>query len=155
MRQGWHWAVVGVWFAVTLPCAAETLHPDSVIVAVTVFPDRAGITREASLELKPGSHAIEIGPLPSQVDPDSVSAKGLGDSEVILYGVRLVTKQLESAQDPNVKTLEEEIKKLTRRQTALTDTKQILEHDLEREGKPADIESFAAQGVERIAGEGG
>lgn len=129
MPQGLRGLVVGVWLAASLPCAAETIHPDSAIVAVTVFPDRAGVTREASLDLNPGSQAIEIGPLPSQVDPDSVSAKGLGGAEVTLYGVRLVTKQLESAQDPDVKTLEEEIKKLSRRQAALNDTKQILEQE--------------------------
>ncbi len=123
-------ALMAVGFSVTLlPGAAGAAHSDSAIVAVTVFPDRAGITREVSLELKSGSQTVEIGPLPSQVDPGSVSAKGLGESDVTLYGVRLVTKQLEAAQDPKVKTLEEEIKTLTRRQAALNDTKQILEQE--------------------------
>lgn len=111
------------------PCAAETLHPDSKIVAVTVFPDRAGVMREARLELPPGSSLVEIGPLPSQVEPDSVSAKGVGEGGVTLYGARLITRQLATAQDSRVKALEEEIRKAMRRDQELRDTQKIVEQE--------------------------
>ncbi|HLD77976.1 MAG TPA: DUF4140 domain-containing protein, partial [archaeon] len=96
------------------------------MTAVTVFPDRAGITRSASVQLPKGEHAVRIAPLPSAVEPDSVTARGSGAAEVTLYGVRLVTKQLEAAQDPNVKALEEEIRDVTRKQQRLRKLKEVL-----------------------------
>ena len=93
---------------------------------MTVFPDRAGITRSASVHLPKGEHAVRIAPLPSAVEPDSVTARGSGGAEVTLYGVRLVTKQLEAAQDPNVKALEEEIRDVTRKQQQLRKLKEVL-----------------------------
>ena len=83
--------------------AAQPQRVESKITAVTVFPDRAGITRVVSLNLSQGAQTIEVSPLPSHVEPASVTAKGRGKAEVTLYGVRLVTKQLETAQDPKVK----------------------------------------------------
>ncbi len=122
------WAAVIGW-CLASPCAAETIEAPSHIQAVTVFADRALVTREAALKLSKGSHSIEVAPLPSYVEADSISAKGVGEARVTLYGVRLVTKQLETAQDPKVKTLEEEIRKLTRRQQRLQTTKQVLEQE--------------------------
>jgi uncharacterized protein (TIGR02231 family) len=98
---------------------------------VTVFPDRAGITRRAALDLPEGAHAVEIGPLPSGVEPDSVSAKGAGKAEVVLYGARLVTRQLETAQDPAVKALEEQIRAATGQQQRLRNTQAVLEQERE------------------------
>ena len=116
----------GVWVQ---PCRAETITSDSKITAVTVFPDRAGITRRATLDLAKGAAAVEVGPLPSHVEPDSVSAKGASKAEVVLYGVRLITRQLETAQDPKVKALEDEIRELEGKQQRLRNTKTVLEHE--------------------------
>lgn len=121
--------VVMVWLCVAQTATAETIEAESKIVAVTVFPDRAGVTRAASLKLSKGPRVVEFAPLPAQVDPQSITAKGNGQAQVTLYGVRLVTKQLETAQDPKVKSLEEEIRKVGHRQQQLHNTKQILEQE--------------------------
>ena len=123
------WLTWLVWLAASTPCAAEMLEAESRITAVTVFPDRAGVTRTATLDLEPGAHTVEIGPLPSQLEPQSVTVKGAGRAEVTLYGVRLATRQLETAQDPKVQTLEEQIRQAERRQRQL----QILKRTLEQE----------------------
>ncbi len=120
------WSVLGL--AVSAD-AAESRRVESRIGAVTVFPDRAGITRTTSLNLSAGSQTIEFAPLPSHVEPASVTAKGSGKAEVTLYGVRLVTKQLETAQDPKVKSIEEAIRNVGRRQQQLRDVKQVLEKE--------------------------
>lgn len=124
---------VGVMIAAVVcaapPCAAETIHAESRVSAVAVFADRAGVTRTASLKLSKGAHTVELAPLPAHVDPNSVSAKGSGKAQVTLYGVRLVTRQLETAQDPQVKDLEEEIRKLVQRQQQQRNIKQVLEQE--------------------------
>lgn len=114
---------------VASPCAADTIEAESRIVAVTVFPDRASVVRHADVRLSKGAHTVELAPLPAQVEPESVTAKGVGGTPVTLYGVRLVTKQLEDAQDPNAKILEEAIRNVTRRQQQLRNTKQVLEQE--------------------------
>ena len=115
--------------AATPTAAAETTQAASRIVSVTVFPDRAAVTRQASLTLSKGPSTVEIGPLPSEVEQDSVSAKGVGGAEVTLYGVRLVTRQLETAQDPKAKTLEASIRELTRNQQRVQRVTQVLEQE--------------------------
>jgi len=111
------------------PCAAETIQAESQVSAVTVFADRAAITRTAFLKLPKGTHAVELAPLPARIDPNSVSARGSGKAQVTLYGVRLVTRQLEAAQHPKVKELEEAVRALTRRQQQQHNTKQVLEQE--------------------------
>lgn len=119
-------------FLVAAPvCHAGTIDAESRISAVTVFPDRAGVTRTAALELAPGVHTVKIGPLPSQVEAQSVTVKGSGKAQVTLYGVRIETRQLETAQDPKVVTLEEEIRTTERREQSLHALKRILQQERE------------------------
>ena len=108
------------------PCAADVIEADSRVAAVTVFPDRAGVTRSAALHLPKGEHVIKIAPLPGAVEPDSVTARGLGQAEVTIYGVRLAVTQLETGQDPKVKALEEGIRNAMRRQQQLRKLKEVL-----------------------------
>ncbi len=109
--------------------AQEPIEAPSTITAVTVFPDRAGVTRTARVQLPNGSHAVTVGPLPSGVEPDSVSVRGAGEAAVTLYGARVVTRQLEAAQDPRVNALEDEIRELTRRSQTLQNTTWVLEQE--------------------------
>ena len=125
------WVILAVALCAAAPVNAETIDADSHIVSVTVFSDRAGVTRAADLKLSKGSHEIRIAPLPSQIEPDSVSAKGAGQAQVTLEGVRVVTTQLETAQDPRVKALEDDIKAATRQQQQWHNTKQVLEQERE------------------------
>jgi uncharacterized protein (TIGR02231 family) len=74
---------------------------------------------------------VEFAPLPSHLEPDSVSAKGSGQAEATLYGVRVIARQLETAQDPKVQILEEKIRKVGREQSVLHNLKQVLAHERE------------------------
>jgi len=56
-------------------------------VAVTVFPDRARVTRQGHVTLEKGLQKIEIGPLPLALQPDSVRAAGQGTARAKLLGV--------------------------------------------------------------------
>ena len=117
MRQtGWTALLLTV--LVARPCAAEVIEASSKIVGVTVFQDRAMVTRRADVTLSSGESTVKFWPLPGQLEPSSLMARGAGAAAVTLYGARLVTTQLEAAQDPKVKTLEEAIRANQRRQRA-------------------------------------
>ena len=61
---------------------AETIDTSSTIVAVTVFPDRALVTRRAELKLAKGVHAVRVSSLPGTIEDESISAKGSGEAKV-------------------------------------------------------------------------
>ena len=48
------------------------------IFAVTVFPDRARITRRGTVTLTEGEHRVRSGPLPMGLLHDSVRVAGIG-----------------------------------------------------------------------------
>ncbi|MBI4674393.1 MAG: mucoidy inhibitor MuiA family protein [Chloroflexi bacterium] len=58
------------------------------ITAVTVFPDRARVTRAGQLALEPGPQTIVIENLPRALDASSVRAAGAGNAR--LNGVQIV-----------------------------------------------------------------
>ncbi len=59
---------------------------DAPIVAVTVFTDRARVTRRGAIHLPPGEHALALTGLPVGLDEDSVRAAGRG-AQVRILGV--------------------------------------------------------------------
>jgi uncharacterized protein (TIGR02231 family) len=59
----------------------------SSIFAVTVFPDRARLTRTGRLTLPPGLHRVEVGDLPLSLLTESVRAGGRGTAKAKRLGV--------------------------------------------------------------------
>ena len=55
--------------------------------AVTLFPDRARVTRRGHTALEVGLRRLEIGDLPLALLPDSVRASGRGTAHAKLLGV--------------------------------------------------------------------
>lgn len=64
--------------------------------AVTVFPDRARLTRTGRVHLESGSHRLEIHDLPLALIPDSIRASGKGSAPATLLGL---TSRLENYLD--------------------------------------------------------
>ena len=60
---------------------------DTTPASVTVFPDRARVTRAGHLKLEPGIQKLEIGDLPLALIPESVRASGKGTAHAKLLGV--------------------------------------------------------------------
>lgn len=107
------------------PSFAESLKADSKILEVTVFPDRALVTRQAQLDLPAGSHEIKLEGLSGLIFEDSVSAKGEGNAKVKLFGARLITSQLTDAQPPRLQELEKQIRELRAQQQSIDSRKKI------------------------------
>ncbi|RKX26092.1 MAG: hypothetical protein DRP46_11220, partial [Candidatus Zixiibacteriota bacterium] len=85
--------------AVSLSTASNGLQTDAPIKYVTVFPDRAQITRTAVLDLPAGKHTLLIENLPMYVDATSfnISAEGVDDITLLGLNHRVVSH----LEDPN------------------------------------------------------
>ena len=63
------------------------LKLDAPIVAVTVFVNRARVTRRGTITLEAGEHVLVLDTLPETLEPDSVWTSGLG---ITLLGVDVI-----------------------------------------------------------------
>lgn len=67
--------------------ATTTTPIDTHVTAVTVFPDRARVTRTGRVALAAGTQSVEIKQLPMVLLPDSLRAAGKGTARAKLLGV--------------------------------------------------------------------
>jgi uncharacterized protein (TIGR02231 family) len=103
------------------------------IVAVTVYPDRARVTRRGALRLPPGDHRVIVEPLPLGLHPDSVRVAGRGAGSVL--GVDVVHRRHPRTVDAEVAELEEERRARQAELAQLTDEDAVqgqLAHFLEQ-----------------------
>ncbi len=82
------------------------------ICAVTVYPDRARITRRGETTVEPGLHRLEIPELPLTLDPASVRAAARGTARARLLGVDIQRAFYVETPDEVVRRLEHEIEAL-------------------------------------------
>ena len=85
----------------------------SVLDTVTVFPDRARVTRRGRVTLEPGTHKLEISGLPLSLLPDSVRASGKGTAKARLLGVGVQITHTVDTPAEAARELEEKILALT------------------------------------------
>ncbi len=103
---------------VSLAVSAISLHgADEQIVAsdisaVTVYTDRAEVTRTAELDLAAGTHALVFADLPNNIDRNSLQVDGVGGFS--LQDVRFETRQLTDLPEGRLKELQAEREKLER-----------------------------------------
>ncbi|HEX4824400.1 MAG TPA: mucoidy inhibitor MuiA family protein [Candidatus Polarisedimenticolaceae bacterium] len=106
--------VVALLAALVLPLAASaaTLSAKNArIVEVTVYPDRAEVVREATLELPSGASTVEFNDIPLNAENDSlrVNAKGVP----ALLGAVTIRRHAETPTDtPELQALRDEVKRL-------------------------------------------
>jgi uncharacterized protein (TIGR02231 family) len=81
------------------------------IVAATVYPDRVRLTRRGLINLKPGTHAIEIAELPLSLYPNSLRASVYGSASARLLGVQVKRVFYTDQPSDSVRNLEQEIEK--------------------------------------------
>ena len=83
-----------------MPAAgAESMPANSKISAVTVYPGSARITREAKVDLTPGSHSIIFSDIVPQFDENSLTVAGQGTAKVKILGGYLKQEYLKDAAD--------------------------------------------------------
>ncbi|MGC5033754.1 DUF4139 domain-containing protein [Micromonospora sp. DT229] len=88
----------------------DTTEIDAPVVGVTVYPDRARVTRRGGLRLAPGQHRIRVAPLPLGLRRDSVRVGGRGPAVVL--GVEVTTWRQARSTDAQVVGLEQRRREL-------------------------------------------
>jgi len=81
------------------------------IMAATVYPDRALVTRRGTLSVVPGKHSIEVTELPLYLNPDSIRASARGTARARLLGAQVNRTYYVDTPSEQVRQLEEEIEK--------------------------------------------
>jgi len=126
---------------------ADTIPATSEISNVTVFSDRALITRQVNLQLKKGEHQIVFSALPPMIEEDSISVKGEGKAGVILFGAQKIKQQLDDPQAEKVKYLQAQIESKT------SERHQVENRQLVLQQKKAFLSSIQAATSEQIGKE--
>lgn len=76
------------------PVQADEIKAEAPIVAVTVFPDRAEVTRRVEIDLPAGEHEIVLEGLPDGLDARSIRVDGEGTGPLELGAVKVTRKYL-------------------------------------------------------------
>jgi len=95
--------------------STQTVAAVSKIVSVTVFADRAQVTRSARLSLKAGANLIAFQGLPQLMDEDSLRVEGKGSGLASITGITVRNVFLEQIQEKRVLELQEEIAGVNRK----------------------------------------
>jgi uncharacterized protein (TIGR02231 family) len=101
--------------SVTALAETHALSAVSRIVSVTVYPDRAQVTRRSTLSLKAGTNLVSFDALPQLMAEDSLRAEGTGPGRARIAGIQVKTVYLERLQEKRIHDLEEEILALNRK----------------------------------------
>ncbi|GAA1768787.1 DUF4139 domain-containing protein [Luedemannella helvata] len=99
------------------------------IVAVTVYPDRARITRRGRVDLVAGEHKVVFDDLPLQLVTDSVRVAGTGPATVL--GVDVARRYRPRTTDATAERLEEQLREARGELAALADDEAIADERLD------------------------
>lgn len=103
----------------SLSLHAETLDVPSRITAVTVYADRARVTRSAEASLPAGESVLRFAGLPQSLDISSVQAQGRGTGAFKILGLEVRDKYSEQVINERVRELELQLQALDDQGTEL------------------------------------
>ncbi|MBN1583391.1 MAG: mucoidy inhibitor MuiA family protein [Anaerolineae bacterium] len=106
------------------------MQVDAPIVAVTVYPDRARITRRGTVTLEKGTHDLAIQRLTNQLDAESMRANGEGTAHVRLLGVDVRQEYYTETPSVPAAELEKQIQATQESDKALQDEDELLSSQL-------------------------
>ncbi|MBW7894589.1 MAG: mucoidy inhibitor MuiA family protein [Opitutaceae bacterium] len=108
------------------PVALVAADLASRITAVTVYTDRAVVTRSATAELAPGITELVFPELPSGLQDQSLQVSGSGTAAATILDVTSRQTYLAVTPDPRRHDLENQIKALQQDDRALADRQELL-----------------------------
>jgi uncharacterized protein (TIGR02231 family) len=104
-----------------------TLTVNSSISKVTVYLDRARVTRIAGASLPAGSSVVEFVGLPATLEERSVAVSAKSDGALTIEGIDVRQQFLAESANPKVQDLERQIRELHDQKNALAMQKSVLE----------------------------
>ncbi|EOA4969153.1 mucoidy inhibitor MuiA [Pseudomonas aeruginosa] len=109
------------------PLLAAPQAVDSRISAVTVYADRAVVTRTARLQLPKGQHEIALEQLPFQLDDASLRASLGASAAATLLDVSSAAQRVERPDDNRVQQLDQQLREIDRQLREIHDRGSVLE----------------------------
>jgi len=107
--------------------AGTAVEAGSHITAVTVYPDRAVITRTADIDVAaPGALDLSFASLPDALLDESLQASGQGTASATLLELAARPVFVDSTPDARVKSLEDELRSVDQQDRTLADRVTIL-----------------------------
>jgi uncharacterized protein (TIGR02231 family) len=100
---------------------------DSKISEVTVYLDRARITRVAETELSSGESIVEFSGLPAGLDESSVEVSGTASTKLLIQGIDLRQVFLAESANPAIRRLTDELRGLEDQKTGFEAQRRVLE----------------------------
>lgn len=97
---------------VAFPVHAAEIAAQSRITSVTVFTDRAAITREAVMDVPAGAHTVVFEGMPIGLYPDSLRAEGTGAQQVVFGAISQKVNTQADFIRPQEKALQDQIRVL-------------------------------------------
>jgi uncharacterized protein (TIGR02231 family) len=104
---------------------------ETTVTAVTVYPDRARVTRSGQINVKPGQYRLEVAELPLTLSPESVRVSGRGTARVQLGSVDVRHAFYTETPSANAAELERRIEEIGNQETALADEESMLQVSLD------------------------
>lgn len=128
MNIGYPTLFIALLLCAPLASLAETapVPAKSRIETVTVFSDRAQVTRSATVNLKKGNNVVAFENLPRLMVDDSLRAEGKGAGRARIAGITVKDVFLEKVHEKRVRELEEEIAALARKVDAIEARRKAL-----------------------------
>ena len=119
-------ALLGLFLGALLPAIAA--GTDSRISAVTVYADRAVVTRTATLDIAAtGQQELVFNNLPASLVEQSLQVSGRGTAQVTILDVAARTAYLDFTPNDRVKALEDELRGLEKQTRGLDDAGKLLD----------------------------
>lgn len=115
----------------TIPGFAAAAALPSAIGAVTVYQDRAVVTRAASSDLAAGEHELILDNLPASLQENSLQVSAKSTGQATLLDVKVSDVYQTDTANERVRSIEAQLDKLTARQAALDDEAAVLDNQRE------------------------
>ncbi len=111
---------------IALPASAQQKNLKSDVSAVTVYSDRATVTRSASLQLSEGDYEFAFGDLPYSLDDQSFRVEGSGTAKAKISEIKIETVYIDTLPKNAMKELQEQMNTLLEEERVVTDRITLL-----------------------------
>ena len=105
----------------------ESSAVSSTVSEVTVYPDRARVTRTASVSLPMGTSVLEFSGLPAALDESSIEVSAKADAPLTIEGIDVRQEFLAASANPKAQALERQLQELQDQQKSLQGQKGVCE----------------------------
>lgn len=120
-----NWLPIICLASVSFYCQAET-KLNSTIKEVTVYNDRAAITRHAQIQLAAGEHELVFENLPSSLNNESLQLDAKATGTVIIQDIEVKSHYFVGSANERLQVVEKEIKNLQEQLAQLNDHETLL-----------------------------